>query len=175
MLAERRADEGRDSSGGITFECLAQRAEIRYELGHLAVLQIGGSADAAHNFRCPCTELTASIGQADADLTFVGRTPGSPDVTEGFQSLQHRRQGIRLQRELAAKLSDGLVVVVPQKNHRNELRVGEVELLEQWLVNAVECVAGRINGKAQETLELEGSSRRSLGWAPLHGDPDGIR
>jgi hypothetical protein len=104
-------------------------------------------------------------------LTFVDRIPGSLDATEGFQALQHGRQGIRLERELAAKFSNGLIVLIPQKNHGNELGVGQVELLEQRLVNAIKCVASRINGEAQKLPKLQRSSRRSLGLAPLHGDP----
>src|SRR5206468_3303592 len=87
---------------------------------------------------------------------------------ETLQTFQQRRQRAVLQRELVAEGADSLVVLFPERSHHEILRIGQAELVEQGLVDAIEGVAGRIDGEAEEIVQLH--RVESLGlrhqWAP---------
>jgi hypothetical protein len=52
-----------------------------------------------------------------------------------------------------AQLLDRDIVVLPQREHREILRVGEAKRIEQRLVGAVEGMRGRIDREAEHRAQ----------------------
>ena len=77
-----------------------------------------------------------------------------------LQPLQQRRQRAGIQQQPLADVLDRDVVALPQRQHDQILRVGQTELVEQRLVDAVERVRGGIHCKADLIIEPERKVRR---------------
>jgi hypothetical protein len=151
-VPERRAT---DFSASTCFRVHCASRRLLSQFVELPVFETRSLADSSYNIRCPQALLSARFGQVDADLTFIDRIAVSLNESESFQPLQHWGEGIRLQKELSAKFADGLPILFPKEDHGDELGIGEAEILQQRLMDAIECVTRRVDCETQEFGKLQ--------------------
>jgi tRNA/tmRNA/rRNA uracil-C5-methylase (TrmA/RlmC/RlmD family) len=92
-------------------------------------------------------------------------------VAERLQPFQQWRERARFQEQPFAEVSDRLIVLFPKQNHRQILRIGQAELVQQRLVDAIERVAGGIDREAQELAQSQGVVRFRCTFWPGHDEP----
>ena len=140
----------------IAFQRTPQRDDLAPQPLELAGLEAGGFEDAARDLHRLLPERPALLGQPYPHLAFIGRIAASPDMAQCLQPLEQRRQRARFEQQPPAEASDRLIITLPQKDHHQILRICQAELIEQGLVDAIESMAGRIDGEAQKIAEPQG-------------------
>ena len=117
----------------------------------------GGLAVVAHGY----VRFTA-----DVDLILDLEPPTGSVTIPGAGAASDRRaaspvaavplgEGVGLQAQALAQLAHRAVVALPQHHHRQVLRIGEAQAVQQRLVEPVEGVVRGIDGEAQEVVEPE--------------------
>ncbi len=115
-------------------------------------------------FRQLCAQLATGVGQADSYLAFVFRVALTQQVTHRFELFQDRGEGVGFQEQFFPEAADGLVVLLPQRNEGDVLRIGQAESFEHRLVGLAESEVGGIDRKTQEIGKLEIAGRTSCRW-----------
>src|SRR6202012_1320249 len=105
------------------------------------------------------------IGQGDQDLTLIFMIALPAQVTHSFELLENGRERVGLEKKLLAQAADRLVVLLPQRDDRDVLRIGQTQFLKNRLVGLAKREIGRINGEAQEVGKFQvGGIRRVSGF-----------
>ena len=100
-------------------------------------------------------QLFSGLGQRDHEIPLVALVPDLFDVALGFQLLQEGRYRVGLQEEGFAQKFLVDLLFLPQHHHDDVLRVGEVELVEGWLVFPGDHVRDGVQRKAQLVLQSQ--------------------
>ena len=109
----------------------------------------------------------AGVGQADDELTFIGRIAPPRQIALRLQLLEDWGQRVRFQEERFAECLDGLIILFRKRDEDDPLRLGQAERIEDRLIGPAERQVGRIDRKAQKIRELR---IRDGGWWSLgHG------
>jgi hypothetical protein len=106
------------------------------------------------------TQPPALLGQSRVDLALIRQIAVPFDAIEGFQALKQGSERIRLQRKPLPQFTDGLTVTLPKQDHHQVLWIGQVELLQQRLVDAIARVVRRIHFETKEFIERGSSGQR---------------
>ncbi len=88
-----------------------------------------------------------------AALVFGGAD--ARDQPRHLQSLEQRGQRAGVEIKLLAQRGNGEAIALPQHQHDKVLRVGEPEVLKQWLVELGHCQRGRIQRKAELVVQFQ--------------------
>src|SRR5882757_4615556 len=139
----------------VFFESAPQCSELGCESTQVLWLKTRGGKDASGYFEGFFTQRPAPSCQAYADLPLVRPIARPREQPQGLEALDQRCQCVRLEKQFLAQRAHCLIVLIPERNHQQVLRVGESQLIEQGLVDAVERMASGVDRKAQKRIELQ--------------------
>ena len=146
----RVARSGSRSFPAVAFESASQSEDFALQPSEFADLQAACCKNATRGLPRPFPKRTSAFGQTHPHLTLIVGVTGASDVAQRLKPLQQRRERARFEEQFFAETSDRLIVLLPKDDHRQILRIGQAQRVQERLVDPVERVAGRIDCEAQE-------------------------
>ncbi|MNC61323.1 hypothetical protein D3C75_1112600 [compost metagenome] len=113
--------------------------------------------------------MPAVFGQFDPNLALIAGVALALHKAHDLEFLEDRREGVGLEKQPFAQAADRDIVLLPQRDDRDVLRVGQPKSLEDGFVGLAEGQVRRIDRKTQEVGELRGAGGRFFGG--FHGHP----
>ena len=125
------------------------------EKGRLVGVEIHARGHLRWNAQRLLAQSGALFGDGHFHPAFVGAAAATRDEALRLHLLQKRRERAGVKVQLGAQLAyrDGLLL--PENHHRQVLRVGQAQQVEQGGVAAHHFLRGGIEGKAQLVSQLE--------------------
>ena len=100
-------------------------------------------------------QRAAGLGEVDVHAPFVRGGARARHQAGGLQPLQQRRERAGVEVEPLAEFAHRRAVLLPEHQHREVLRVGQAERLEQRLVQPRHRERGRMQREAELVVQVE--------------------